>query len=187
MASIIGLTGPAGAGKNTVAELLFRHGYANFGFADPIYRAVSAILGVSQDALRDRATKEQPIGWLDKSPRELLQTLGTDWGRAMVRDDIWIQIAMRQVEKTLAYQRGVGGVILTDVRFANEAEAIRAAGGVIWKVTRDATCLAAAASKHSSEAGLPEDLVDAVIENHGTVADLEGIVMARAKAAQMIK
>lgn len=187
MAKIIGLTGAAGAGKNTVADILFRHGFTNFGFADPVYRAVASILGVSQDSLRDRAAKEQPIDWLGKSPREMLQTLGTEWGRNTIRDDIWIQIAMRQVEKVIAYQKGQGGVILTDVRFENEAAAIKAAGGTIWKVVRDAACLAADAAKHSSEAGVPDRLIDEVVENSGSVADLEAAVMARAKAAGLIK
>lgn len=184
---ILGLTGAAGAGKNTVADVLFRHGFANFGFADPVYRAVGAVLGVSPDSLRDRATKEKPIEWLGKSPRELLQTLGTEWGRSMVRDDIWIQLAMRQVQKVLEYQKGRGGVILTDVRFPNEAEAIRAAGGRIWRVVRSAECLAAEAAKHSSEAGLPDELIDRVIENNGTQADLEAAVMTHAKASGLIK
>lgn len=184
---ILGLTGAAGAGKNTVADILFRHGFTNFGFADPVYRAVASVLGVSPDLLRDRAAKERPIEWLGKSPRELLQTLGTEWGRNTIRDDIWIQIAMRQVEKVLAYQKGQGGVILTDVRFTNEAAAIKAAGGTIWKVVRNVECLASDAAKHSSESGLPEDCIDEVIENNGSRADLEAAVMARAKASGLIK
>ena len=102
----------------------------------------------------------------------------------MVRDDIWIQTAMRQAQKVLEYQKGV---ILTDVRFANEAEAIRAAGGRIWRVVRSVECLAADAAKHSSEAGLPDELIDRVIENNGTQADLEAVVMAHAKGCGLIK
>lgn len=183
MATIIGLTGAAGCGKNTVADILFKHGFTNFGFADPVYRAVASVLGVTPDSLRDRAAKEKPIDWLGKSPRELLQTLGTEWGRSTIRDDIWIQIAMRQVENL----KGQGGVILTDVRFENEAAAIKAAGGTIWKVVRDTACLAADAAKHSSEAGVPDHLIDEVVENSGSVADLEAAVMARAKAVGLIK
>lgn len=182
--TVLGLTGAAGSGKNTVADILMRHGFVNFGFADPVYRAVGAVLGVSTESLRDRDAKEKPIDWLGKSPRDLLQTLGTEWGRNMVRDDIWIQIAMRQAQETLQNRRGV---VLTDVRFQNEAEAIRAAGGTIWRVVRSVECLAAGAAKHSSEAGLPAELVDHVIENNGTKADLDAAVMAHAKAFGLIK
>jgi hypothetical protein len=184
---IIGLCGAAGAGKNTVADMLFDMGYTNFGFADPVYRAVAAVLGVSEDSLRDRSTKERPIEWLGKSPRELLQTLGTEWGRDTIRDDIWIAIAMRQAAKILEYQKGNGGVCLTDVRFANEAEAIKAAGGVVWMVTRSAACLSPEAAMHSSEAGIPGHLIDDVIANGGSLEDLKAAVMARVKGSLLLK
>ena len=170
---LIGLCGAAGAGKNAVAEILrAKHGYIHFGFADPIYKAVATITGLSEDDLRDRNQKERPIEWLGKSPRQLLQTLGTEWGRQTVRDDLWIQIAMRQAAKCEEYLRGRGGVALTDCRFENEAAAIKDRGGVIWRVERSAVCLAADTAQHSSEAGIPDFLVDAAIDNNGTLRDL---------------
>jgi hypothetical protein len=176
---ILGLCGAAGAGKNTVADRLCdTHGWAQFGFADPVYAAVSAAIGVPVEHLRDRARKERPIEWLGKSPRELLQTLGTEWGRSMVRDDIWVAIAMQKVERCLARLKGVGGVVLTDVRFANEVAAIKAAGGLIWKVSRPEAALAGDAARHSSEAGIAYELVDAEIINGSTVAALNNAVDA---------
>lgn len=176
---ILGLCGAAGSGKNTVADRLCRqHGWVQFGFADPVYAAVSAATGIPVPRLRDRQVKEQPIEWLGKSPRELLQTLGTEWGRNMVRDDIWVQIAMRQAEKCLSHLRGSGGVVITDVRFPNEVAAIKAAGGLVWKVSRPATCLAGEAARHSSEAGIAYELVDAEIINASTVAALHNAVDA---------
>lgn len=172
---LIGLCGAAGAGKNAVAEILrAKHGFVHFGFADPLYRAVSAVTGLSVDSLRDRRLKETTIDWIGKSPRQLLQTMGTEWGRQMVRDDLWIEIAMRQAAKAHEYLRGRGGVAITDCRFENEAVAIKQAGegNVIWRVERRSTCLSPEAAKHSSEAGIPEYLVDAVIDNNGTLADL---------------
>lgn len=176
---ILGLCGAAGAGKNTVADRLCgQHGWIQFGFADPVYAAVSSATGIPVPRLRDRKVKEEPIEWLGKSPRELLQTLGTEWGRNMVRDDIWVQIAMRQATKCLAYLKGTGGVVITDVRFENEVAAIKAAGGLIWKVSRPATCLAGDAAKHSSEAGIAYELIDAEIINGSTIAALHNAVDA---------
>lgn len=173
---LIGLCGGAGAGKNTVADVLSAYGYANFGFADPVYAAVSAAIGVPEQHLRERATKESPIDWLGKSPRELLQTLGTEWGRNLVRQDIWIQAAMRKA-------RLLSKACITDVRFQNEAEAIRSAGGVVWRITRPETFLHGHAAAHSSEAGIGDDLVDQVISNDGTIAELK----ARVEAMLMVK
>ena len=179
---IVGLCGPAGCGKNSVAEILrTKHGWIEFGFADPVYAAVASILRVDVAWLRDRGNKEKPIDWLGKSPRELLQTLGTEWGRNTIRDDIWVQIAMRQAQAALKYLRGAGGVAITDVRFANEAAAIHEAGGVIWRVSRRQSCLTDAAASHSSEAGIPADMIDDVLDNNGSLTALRSTVDAALK------
>jgi hypothetical protein len=80
--------------------------------------------------------------------------------------------------------RGAGGVALTDVRFINEAEAIKTAGGQIWRVERRQRCLAEDAAQHSSEAGIPEFLVDSVIDNTGTLDALCSRVDAAMKRLQ---
>lgn len=164
---IIALCGLAGCGKNAVATILRRnHGFGVLAFADPIYDAVAAITGMHRRELEDRAIKEQVLPWLGKSPRELLQTLGTEWGRNTVRDDIWIQRAMQAAKR---YDR----VAICDCRFANEAQAVLAAGGAVWEVRRRAGGLAGSAGRHSSEAGVPPGLISLTIDNNGTLADLE--------------
>jgi hypothetical protein len=85
---------------------------------------------------------------------------------------------MQKVERCLARLKGVGGVVLTDVRFANEVAAIKAAGGLIWKVSRPEAALAGDAARHSSEAGIAYELVDAEIINGSTVAALNNAVDA---------
>lgn len=163
--TVIGLCGAANSGKNTVASLL---GFMEVSFADPLYRMLAEMLDVSVESLRDRTTKERVISWLGKSPRQLLQTLGTEWGRGMVADDIWVRLAMREINKTEA------NVVVTDVRFGNEAEMLkREFGAVIWKVERPgaATCVG-----HSSEAGISPHLIDRIIVNGGDLACLERAV-----------
>jgi hypothetical protein len=171
---IIGLCGLAGSGKDTVSAILSRHHrFAAISFAGPIYGAVSGITGLTPQELKDRDIKEEPIPWLGKSPRELLQTLGTEWGREMVCDDIWIKIAMRRASQ---YERSSWHVVITDVRFQNEAEAIRYAGGRVWQVQRTAAGLHGPTGQHSSEAGIPDHLVDQVVWNDGELEDLEEAV-----------
>jgi hypothetical protein len=171
---IIGLCGLAGSSKDTVSAILSRHHrFAAISFAGPIYKAVSEITGLAPQELKDRDLKERPIPWLGKSPRELLQTLGTEWGREMVCDDIWIKIAMRRASE---YERSSWHVVITDVRFQNEAEAIRCAGGQVWHVRRSAAGLHGATALHPSEAGIPDRLIDQVIWNDGELEDLEAAV-----------
>lgn len=167
---IIGLCGAAGSGKTTVGDLICGLADATqIAFADPIYDAVSAITGLSRRQLADRSLKEQPIEWLGRSPRELLQTLGTEWGRNIVHDEIWIRRAMKRASEA----RGL--VVITDVRFDNEADAIHRAGGDVWQVRRPG---AGIPGGHSSEAGVSDHLIDLRIDNHGTVCDLAAAVYA---------
>lgn len=173
---LVGLCGLAGAGKNAVAAILRdRRSFTPIAFADPIYAAVAAITGLSVEQMADRTAKEEPIEWLGRSPRSLLQTLGTEWGRESVHQEIWVRRAMRRAGDVLA---AGGHVAITDVRFVNEAEAIRAAGGAVWRVCRPAAGLAGETARHSSEAGIPDGLIDLTIRNDGSLHDLEAAVEA---------
>ena len=161
---IIGIAGRAGAGKNTVAEMI--PGAAVFGFADPLYEGLAAMLGVPEDMLRSRRNKETPLKWLGKSPRELMQLLGTEWGRGMVAQDIWLRLAKRRIE---TYG---GTIVFSDVRFDNEAEWIRNQGGEVWLVERDQETH----HTHSSEAGISPHLIDRVIDNRGPLEQTRMLV-----------
>lgn len=174
---LIGLAGAAGAGKGSVAAALVqRHGFSEIAFADPLYAAVSAMLQMPVGRLKDRAVKETVIDGVGKSPRELLQLLGTEFGRKMIKESIWVDLGMRRAASLRRYGERVA---ITDVRFNNEAEAIREAGGSIWRVVRSApSCLGGSASRHESEAGLEESLIDLTVANEGTIDDLAAAVDA---------
>lgn len=161
---IIGIAGRAGAGKNTVAEMIPNSSV--FGFADPLYEGLAAMLGVPEEMLRSRRNKETPLKWLGKSPRELMQTLGTEWGRGMVAQDIWLRLAKRRIE---TYG---GTIVFSDVRFDNEAEWIRNQGGEVWLVERDQETH----HTHSSEAGISPHLIDRVIDNRGPLEQTRMLV-----------
>jgi hypothetical protein len=164
---IIGICGAAGAGKDTVALRLNGHGFFRVAFADPLYEMVSAMTGLSVAELSDRDAKEREIDWLGVSPRRLLQSLGTEWGRQHVSEDVWIRLALRTA-------RVASRAVIPDVRFDNEAEAILAAGGSVWRVVRPGVgCLVGQTASHSSERGISDRLVSVEISNDGGLDDLE--------------
>lgn len=170
---LVGITGRAGVGKNTVASLV--PGAEVIGLADPIYRGLATMLGIDERELRDRARKEAPVEWLGRSPRTLLQTLGTEWGRDTVRADVWLLLAERRIQEL--DRAGASAVVVADVRFANEAEMIRRLGGQVWEVRRSGQSIGDAGG-HSSERGVCPELVDVVIENDGSLEELEARVAA---------
>ncbi|MEU9859193.1 hypothetical protein AB0E19_38720, partial [Streptomyces sp. NPDC047974] len=88
---IIGITGRARSGKDTLAEFLVSdHGFVKLSFAAPIRAFVADITGLPVSAMEDGPLKEEPLDWLNgQTPRRLMQTVGTEWGREMIDRDLW--------------------------------------------------------------------------------------------------
>jgi hypothetical protein len=167
---IVGITGVAGSGKDTVAGRLTRqHHYHIFKFADPLKRAIEGMFGLSPDIWEDRVAKESAIPWLGHSPRYLAQTLGTDWGRTLVCEDVWLLLMHRRLETHKDWR-----IVIPDVRFDNEAELIWQNGGVVIKLQRDA---AAPVNEHASEAGVSDDFVHSYVANNGDIGQLHTTVL----------
>ena len=175
---LIGLSGPAGAGKDAVRMILeSEHGFVGLAFADPVRDMVLALLDhvYARGHGTDRRLKEKPAPVIGASYRELAQTLGTEWGRQTIRPSLWIDIAMHKVR--LMWARGERRIVISDVRFPDEMEAIRAAGGQIWAITRPGI---ESVREHVSE-HLARDAVhfaDQIINNDGTIDDLARAVGA---------
>lgn len=172
---IIGLSGLAGSGKTTVANILVKqHGFVRRPFAYPL-KSMIASLGFDRDTLDGPAAgKEVPLEVFGgRTLREAMQTLGTEWGRNQFGDDIWVKLWLREANRL---QR----VVADDVRFANEAAAVRARGGIVVKLFREGAGTKSGAG-HASENvdSVPEDLQ---LGNDGTIEELEaeirGIVSA---------
>jgi hypothetical protein len=169
---LIGLYSPApGCGKTTIASML---GGTRISFADPLRAMIRVMMieaGIHPDTADRLLTiyKEMPIPQLgNRSARYLLRTLGTEWGRDLINVHIWTDIAMGKVA------RAKGLVVIDDLRFPEEREAIADAGGEIWRVDRPGHD---ADPEHSSDGALDTCYSwDRCIINNGTLADLAAAV-----------
>jgi len=149
---LIGLTGLAGAGKDTVADhLCQKHRFERHAFAEPIRDMLTALLvgaGLDYAYLFERELKEQPIPQLGVSARQMMQRLGTEWGRAL-DPDLWVRhAAMTLGLHDLPRSAPIHDrIVITDVRFPNEAAWIEQLGGRVVRVIRDVSPI----SSHESE------------------------------------
>jgi hypothetical protein len=185
---VIGLLGHAGAGKDTVALLLAeRFRVARVAFAEALKLEIAAAWGIERDLLDSPWAKEAktPALALHKcmnqdfvayawelglpglqdglTPRTVMQRWG-DWRRS-VDPDYFVKIAL-EIVRTVTDGDGVDAVLLTDVRFPNEAGLVRSLGGGLWRITRPE---GPQPSRHASEWLLAGEPVDAEIPNDGTL------------------
>lgn len=91
------------------------------------------------------------------SPRKAYQLFGTDWGRTL-HDPIWLELAPTD------------NVIITDVRFDNEAKFFTDKGAVLIRVERDGVKHVAT---HVSENGVSDKYISIIVENNGSLAELD--------------
>lgn len=165
---IFGLTGRARSGKDTAALALRPLGFVRVAFADPMRDMLRAI-GLRDEDMEGDA-KERPVPHLGLSYRRLAQTLGTEWGRAL-DPDLWIKVARSRIERVIAEGRSV---VVTDIRFDNEAALVRHMGGRVIRIDREE---AAAVLKHTSEAGVNHALIDATVFNNDSLDEFRARVV----------
>ena len=199
MVFFVGLVGFIGSGKNTVSSIFVRSGFKQESLAAPLKDVCARVFSWPRELLdgtspRSRMWRELPdTYWSTKlgvivTPRRALQWLGTDVFRNSFHQDVWLLSLLKRTQHDAR-------VVVPDVRFKNEILAIQRAGGVIVRVKRGPDPLwfpvAAKASSgslfsavkmqalgiHASEwewTGCCE--FDYVIENNGTLKDLEQAV-----------
>lgn len=151
----IGISGIAGVGKSSVAgemvAILEAQGItaARKSFATTLKKMIK----VFTDDLVDKDLGKKDYVYEDKNMRHLYQTLGTQWGRECVADDIWVHIAYELIRKEYGDATEPVYIIFDDVRFDNEVEAIKESGGHFFRLKRESV-EKIAESQHISEMGI---------------------------------
>ena len=206
---LIGIGGLKGHGKDAAADFLVEdHGYIKTFMSEPLTAALSLIgprgpwvrldFDIAPDILAGDCIRYvdliERVGYTaakeHRDAREYLQGLGTEVGRNMIHEQVWVEMA----EKKIQSARTAGHpVVLTGVRYQNELELVRQLGGVtVWvertswpqKASHPLTEAIDAAlepqgdttATHSSETSLTADDFEIHIENAGTLEDLRAKV-----------
>ena len=162
---LIGLTGPAGVGKDTVGSFLALLNYRRYAFAGPLKEALAAV-GIHEPA--DRLLKEELLPGRSYSFRKAAQTLGTEWARNL-DPDFWMNLAATNID----FKKYT---VVTDVRFENEATFIRQRGGEIWHIEGRSTTVKAENASHVSEKPVLRYPQDKVLVNDKDLVYLRSLV-----------
>ena len=179
---IVGISGKAKSGKDTAADML-SYLYSNpdksykdyventevffdknayvVHFADALKEAARELCILDEDQTDTQAGKLTVIPWLGITVRELLQKLGTCI-REGIDEDFWIKCLFARVD-------GFQSIIIADVRYPNEVQAIKNQDGIVIRINRKG----AGAGNHHSETALDDyENFDLVIDNNGTYEEL---------------
>lgn len=178
--SIIGISGKAQHGKDTVATILAEeYGYRRFAFADALKR-IAYDTDPMIDAIHSMQWLVDQMGWDEakKIPevRSYLQRLGAA-ARNNLDKGVWIRAAMRGVDD---FVKDGGKAVITDMRYQNEHAALFKRGAFLLRVERPGLV----DGTHLSETDLDDSEFSAVITNDGTIQDLVHAVCATFDPAQ---
>lgn len=175
---IVGFCGKIGAGKDTAGAYLVNHwGFNRISFAEKLKQSAAACFGISPD--KWESWKNDPnvtVSVLNGNGepmaevtcREFLQRYGTEAHRGVFGYNFWVEQAIKEIPDW-SFAHGQKNYVFTDVRFSNEAEAIHELGGRVLQIYKDG---GSTKDVHSSEVGLPEDLIDGKIANIGSLDQL---------------
>lgn len=166
---LIGLAGPMGAGKSSIAaHLHLEHGWhPPVAFADPLKDGICSMFGITREQLEQIKRAEGDL--VSGVPmRRALQTLGTEWGRSL-SGDIWVEAMRKRINRLMLWQE-LPGIVIDDVRFENEAAFIRSHHGIVIHVRNGEARFPR--NSHVSEKPLEVQDNDLTIDNIGTTNDL---------------
>lgn len=177
---VIGIYSPImQSGKSTIAKhLVAKYGYKRLSFAAPLKNMIRLLLTHiegperASDMVFDEELKNTTLEGFPKriTPRYLMQTLGTEWGRQLIHPELWVRAA------TAAMNREPGNRwVFDDMRFSNELATIKAKGGEAWRVERKSLATPENAA-HMSEGQLNNYIFNANLTNDGTIEELQATV-----------
>ena len=131
---LLGLSGRKRVGKSTISRIIQqRYQFVGAAFADPVYEIASVLLGFDARSVPSEAKEDKFPSLQMKSLRQVLQWIGTEFGRDMVGPDLWTFHMNKRLRRP-PYSSAIG-VVIDDVRFENEVKLIHAHNGKVVRLT----------------------------------------------------
>lgn len=177
--NIIGISGKARSGKDTIADYLIKnYGYTKLAYADLLKNITMLAFGFTKEQLYGDQKFVVDEYW-GNTPAYYLQILGTECFRERIDNDFWVKAAMKIVNH---YPENLW--VIPDVRFPNEVTPIQDRGGMVIRINRKNRPPTGRDDNHPSEIALDDyEGFDYVIDNDGTIEELynklEGILENR--------
>lgn len=183
---LIALCGDIGAGKGTVREILEENfDFHGFSVVEPIIKAARGVFGnLDLDYFEDRELKETPTPRMfGKSPRDIMRTLGTEWGRELIHKNIWVELLLREISRTRHEHTILESdqflAVVDSIRFDNEYELLKKYAEEndmvfeAWRVIRPGNPYIDKMSGHASDKGLSGNLETVGVGNVGSLLNLK--------------
>lgn len=178
---VILIKGKKRAGKDTTAKIL-KEFLADLtltveimSFADPMKQIIATTFGITKEQLEsykndeDLLYVEDSFEYFDITDfRQILQRFGTEAMKPIFGDDVWVELTKKKIKESKA-----DIVIIPDWRFPIEYYGLLGEGLKIQSIEVRNNRAEIANDTHSSENALDDFKCDFIVENHGTLEDLE--------------
>lgn len=126
---LVGLIGYKQSGKDTCADYLVDHyGFKKYAFAEPVKQVCKIMFQLDPTQMEDEGKERMDLRW-NMTPRQMMQTVGTDMVRNHLGDDFWVRTMDMRVKKQQPEK-----MVVSDVRFKNEAEWIKKNNGILVRI-----------------------------------------------------
>jgi hypothetical protein len=182
---IIGIKGRKFSGKSTTAKyLISKYGYQEYAFGDPMKEAMVHIFDFSREQLWGTQEQKETVDprW-GLSPRRAMEIVGTDLFQFDIQNHlkegefpfgrkIWVQRFKLWYEKQIKLTPDMK-LLLSDIRFRHESDAVKELGGEIWEIRRPDNPYQ---GNHLSETEQDSIVADSVILNSSNLINLETMV-----------
>jgi dephospho-CoA kinase len=163
---IIGLLGKKGSGKDTMADFLVEHyNFKQYTYATPLKKLCQDLFSLTEEQMNCHVQKETIDERWNKTPRQILQQVGTDLFRKHYDENIWVKI----LKEKLKMEPDNQNIVVSDIRHQNELDTVTEFENcVIFHILR-AGC--DVSDQHSTENNIMKHENIITIKNNGSIQD----------------